>query len=253
MSLEKHFTPAQFKSGDTRYQQLESTAQMGAHKKKEALLQMWLGQIPAPRSIRQASENTEGGLINKIRGRNRPSQESTTNFLEEYHRIIVDNPRLGFLEDLYRERKLKSKSTLDEHFSSSSYYENYEETEDAKRRELKNEFRKASLHDYTNWLIGFWAKGGKNTHIYDYLIPISDWYVAKKDFMVLPLYGSNSIEIIVPEGINFLGGELGHNNLFFEDGFRASDSWIPFYTPLKRLPEVRRALEITGQFELLYS
>lgn len=43
------------------------------------------------------------------------------------------------------------------------------------------------------------------------------FWLAKKDFIVLPLHGTNAITILVPHGIYCLGGKVGHNALFFED------------------------------------
>ncbi|MCX6792724.1 MAG: hypothetical protein NTY12_01745 [Candidatus Falkowbacteria bacterium] len=77
--------------------------------------------------------------------------------------------------------------------------------------------RKATAKDYDAWLDGFFKKGGKQTHYYNYSILQTDYfYVAIKDFSLLkPLRGSSAIRIIVPHGLNFLGGDLGHCTIYF--------------------------------------
>ena len=50
--------------------------------------------------------------------------------------------------------------------------------------------RGANRADYTQWLEGFVDAGNTPTHYYSY--PFSRWnsfYVAKKDFELVPLYG----------------------------------------------------------------
>ena len=79
----------------------------------------------------------------------------------------------------------------------------------------------ANRADYTKWLRGFVDAGNTPTHYYSY--PFSRWdsfYVAKKDFELVPLYGADSINIIVPEGITILGGSRGHNNIFCYNGYK---------------------------------
>ena len=79
----------------------------------------------------------------------------------------------------------------------------------------------ANRADYTKWLKGFVDAGNTPTHYYSY--PFSRWdsfYVAKKDFELVPLYGADSINIIVPDGIKILGGSPGHNNIFCYTGYK---------------------------------
>jgi len=99
---------------------------------------------------------------------------------------------------------------------------------------FKGKLRQASIEDYRNWLAGFLEKGGKLTHCYEYLIErgLDDWKVALKDFQISPLFGTESLNIIVPSGIKFLGGELGHNNLYLMDDFSCIGSWVPIYSDI---------------------
>ena len=89
--------------------------------------------------------------------------------------------------------------------------------------------RPATRDDYKRWLIGYLRSGGEPTHYYDYKFPEREFYVAVMDFRIQPLYGAFSFSIIVPKGIRFLGGELGHINLFLMDGFRNIGGWVPVY------------------------
>lgn len=42
-------------------------------------------------------------------------------------------------------------------------------------------------------------------------------YIACRDFYMEPLYGSDSITVVVPSHIKFLGGDLGHSELIYEE------------------------------------
>ena len=55
------------------------------------------------------------------------------------------------------------------------------------------------------------------------------FYVATQDFEMIELYGATAMEIIIPENIRFLGGELGHSNLYFMKDYKNVGGWIPFY------------------------
>lgn len=106
----------------------------------------------------------------------------------------------------------------------------YEEEHAQQERQANSKMfpalRKASRIDYMTWLKGYVAQGREPTHVYDY--PFDRWdnfYMAERDFEVIPLYGSSSINIIVPEGIK-VSGSCGHNELFFMDGFKTCDYGI---------------------------
>lgn len=116
------------------------------------------------------------------------------------------------------------------------------EAEDKKRRAesdkmwdnrnsfIKRNTRSADVKDYRLWLEGFVAGGGKVTHVYDYDIP-DDFIILEKSVEIPTLYGSASIQVIVPHGINptIENGNLGHNTIYYIDGFKVEGSWIPVY------------------------
>ena len=82
---------------------------------------------------------------------------------------------------------------------------------------------------YVDWLRGYIAAGGKPTHCYDYHYS-SRFYVAKGDFTTGGECGAFARDVLVPEGVRHLGGDLGHNKLFFFDGFQTpTPRWVPIY------------------------
>lgn len=93
------------------------------------------------------------------------------------------------------------------------------------------DFGPANKGDYERWLVGHLEAGGKITHVYDYPWSRWDWFAPlKSGIEILPLYGSMSIQIIVPKGIS-IHGEWGHNDIFWMDGFRAS-SIVPIFSDI---------------------
>lgn len=99
-------------------------------------------------------------------------------------------------------------------------------------RLFERRLRQASIEDYKDWLAGFLEKGGKPTHYHDYPMEngLDDWKVALKNFRIVPLFGTDSLNIIIPSGIKFLGGELGHNSLYLMGDFSYVGSWVPIYS-----------------------
>lgn len=92
--------------------------------------------------------------------------------------------------------------------------------------------KKASLKDYMQWFEGYTAKGGKPTHAYTYEFINRDWLVATKDFYLGGECGANSKSIVVMPGVKWLGGDLGHNSLYFMDDYRYVGSSIPVFNDI---------------------
>jgi len=102
---------------------------------------------------------------------------------------------------------------------------------EAKNTKLMPCLKKANPIHYSKWLEGFIENGGEPTHSYNYPMPDS-WYVATRDFETFYLCGSSAIHIIVPENINWLGGYLGHCNLYFMKDYIHKGSWVPIYSDI---------------------
>lgn len=109
------------------------------------------------------------------------------------------------------------------------FLETSQQLKNIKTAEILPNMRQAKARDYKKWLKGFLELGGTPTHSYDYRFN-RKWYVAKQDFKLGDLCGSLSMHVIVPKGVNFLGGAMGHCNVFYMDGFRAHDpGFVPVY------------------------
>jgi len=100
-------------------------------------------------------------------------------------------------------------------------------------------FKPANKKDYANWLIGYLKNGGQVSHVYDYEFP--GFFIAKKDFKLGSLYGANSIQVIIPEGIK-TSNASGHNTYYFMDDFKTSGyGWVPIYSDI--IPIVEKELK----------
>lgn len=103
-------------------------------------------------------------------------------------------------------------------------------------RELMRLLRPAAPLDYAQWLTGYMGNGGQPTHYYDYPIARASFYVAIRHFSLEhPLFGANAVNIIIPEGVAFLGGDLGHCNLYYMDGYAVRGGWKPVYSDVHTL------------------
>lgn len=102
-------------------------------------------------------------------------------------------------------------------------------------------FRHARLDEYIAWLASFIAHGGKPTHYYNYPWQRAGFLVAQGNFTLGGECGSAASPIIVPAGYHYKGGSLGHNNLYFMEGFRHRGFWVPAYkdAAFAGLPGVR--------------
>lgn len=89
--------------------------------------------------------------------------------------------------------------------------------------------KQARLSDYITWLEGYLAKGYKPTHTYLYNWPARDFLIATEDFYLGDECGASSRSIIVPKGINWLGGARGHNNLYYMEDFKVEGHFVPLY------------------------
>lgn len=91
-------------------------------------------------------------------------------------------------------------------------------------------FRTAALGDYIEWLTKWISAGGQPTHYCHYPFNGHSWLVAEQDFHTGGECGANSAEVIVPRGVRYLGGPLGHNNLFMHSGPKKHGHFVPVYS-----------------------
>ena len=113
------------------------------------------------------------------------------------------------------------------------YLQRHMDSRRLKELKILPRMKRARIEDYTEWLRGYMENGGIPSHVYDYPMPQCSFFVASQDFELFPLYGTSSMEIIIPKGIHFLGGERGHTNLYFMEDFRNVGSWVPLFNDIK--------------------
>lgn len=110
---------------------------------------------------------------------------------------------------------------------------------------MASAFRPATASEYIEWLCGYLAEGGEITHVYNYPMRPDGFVMAIRNFTTNGECGSRSLNIIVPAGVYHLDGRLGHNNLYFMDGFRTDDEspFIPAHSnpEFDRVPGIDRA------------
>lgn len=87
------------------------------------------------------------------------------------------------------------------------------------RERLLSLMRPAQKWEYEAWLTGYLKQGGNVTHFYDYAWPTKGFYVPLSDFVITPLYGATSVNVVVPKGVRFLGGQTGHCDVYITNSF----------------------------------
>ena len=88
--------------------------------------------------------------------------------------------------------------------------------------------RPASPEEYICWLHKYVNSGGKITHYYDYKMT-DTFFVAVTAFNTPAFYGSESINIIVPDSILVYFGDYGHNNIYQMEPVKAFGGIVPCY------------------------
>ncbi len=109
----------------------------------------------------------------------------------------------------------------------------YIESEQRFKDQVLSNVRPATIDDYKEWLAGYLLHGGKPTHYYNYPFPRDTFYVAKMGFDLPARYGAGSISVIIPAGIQIHYKQLGHNKLYYLDGWQVEGRWIPVYKDIK--------------------
>lgn len=90
-------------------------------------------------------------------------------------------------------------------------------------------FEDAHIEMYVKWLRGWMDSGHRPTHYYNYPWSWGRFLLAKRDFRLAGECGARSRSILVPSNVQFLGGDLGHCNLYFQEKFEIKGSWAPVY------------------------
>lgn len=93
--------------------------------------------------------------------------------------------------------------------------------------------RGAHPHEWQRFLRGWCQAGNQPSHRYDYPFARARFTVADADFVTRAAFGSAAQHILVSAGVRWLGGDLGHTQLYFLADFRVSctgSPWVPEYS-----------------------
>lgn len=102
-----------------------------------------------------------------------------------------------------------------------------------KKEELVCKLSTAIKSDYEIWLKGYFKLGKIHTHSYNYPFSRwSGWYKATTDINLPALYGSEGLHIIVKKGVKIKYKDLGHNELFYMDGYKQEGGIVPMFSDI---------------------
>lgn len=90
--------------------------------------------------------------------------------------------------------------------------------------------RPATLDEYLTWLRAWLTPWRPPTHAYDYPWSRWTWLTATSDFALGGECGAAAVHILVPDGIDYARGELGHNQLYFMNGPVQCGGIVPVFS-----------------------
>lgn len=119
---------------------------------------------------------------------------------------------------------------------------------------LRSNTKKATVGEYNRWLKGYLEKGSKNniTNRYDYEFERKGnmYMVIGDGAFIDDLYGSSSIDLIIPKGKKIDIRDIGHCNIYYMDGYRLRGHSVPIYnnviledTIQEQLSELKRRVD----------
>jgi hypothetical protein len=108
--------------------------------------------------------------------------------------------------------------------------------EEIKQGGVMPHLRPATPKDYNRWLTGYIQNGGEPSHCYDYPMTRARFYIAIRDFVLHPFYGAQSINVIVPVGVNVSVYDAGHNSVFYMEEFKkGAFTTVPLYSDFQEV------------------
>lgn len=133
-------------------------------------------------------------------------------------------------KEMMRARKLAHVDEIEWNLKQEAGKKEHEEQVSRAQASFMSACKPAKTKHYIEWLEGYVEGGGSVTHAYKYRWP--GGLMAKRDCTITPLYGSSSVTVIVPKGVNVKIEALGHNEVYFMDGFVALGDFVPVYSDM---------------------
>lgn len=102
-------------------------------------------------------------------------------------------------------------------------------------------FEPALFDDYLRWAKAYVRKGGKFTYFTNRPWDNTDgrFTVALQNFALSGGYGANRIDVIIPDGVEFMGGDIGHCGLYdMNTSDVITDGHFGAHVPLYDEPEM---------------
>ena len=126
---------------------------------------------------------------------------------------------MGPLEQLRQARQREEAERLKDAARRRAFRAEFDRTEVLLEREIYPYLRPATADEYSAWLQGHLENGGTITHYRDRLT--GGIVIATASFFLPNLFGAQSIDLIVPGGLDVTTeGGFTHNTVYFMDGFR---------------------------------
>lgn len=137
----------------------------------------------------------------------------------------IEEKKNKVLEDVNKPEE-ETKKLINKYLSE--IWSNKNKIESLSKRE--NELENLILNDIMSKLspatpkeVSKWENGAKEAYMKEIKIRDPRTFYANTDIILPALYGASSISIIVEKGCKVLYSNLGHNSIYYLDGFRMTD------------------------------
>ncbi len=98
-----------------------------------------------------------------------------------------------------------------------------------KEQRLLPKLREARPEEYEKWLEGHLAKGFDDAERADCSFDECEFYVAEEDFILRPLSRAEAVHILIPEDVEFCGGDIGASDLYCMRTYLHKGDWVPVF------------------------
>lgn len=97
------------------------------------------------------------------------------------------------------------------------------------RHEVMPNVQPTTVAEYAAFVVGYLKGGGTISYARDRALRTGRYYTALRSFTLPPLFGAQSINVLVPEGVTVVRGGRGHSAVLYMDGYRLDGAGLEMF------------------------